>query len=126
MQPDYPVFRKRLDAALRQREPAALRAFLIAEGQWTEDTTTDPERAMWMMIATSPALAPLHADAIAWLIAHGYAEEARALGSRRGGSGQRQHVERDRRAPGRRPDTRQGPQHRSHHPRTPRSQRDHP
>jgi hypothetical protein len=87
MQPSYPDFRKRLDAVLRQRDPAALRAFLIAEGQWDAETATDPERAMWMMIATSPALAPLHADAIAWLGQHGYQEEAQTLAGRRDSTG---------------------------------------
>jgi hypothetical protein len=87
MQPSYPEFRKRLDAVLRQRDPAALRAFLLAEGQWDAGTTTDPERAMWMMIATSPALAPLHADALTWLSQHGYQEEAQALGASRGERG---------------------------------------
>lgn len=83
MQPSYSDFRPRLDAVLRQRDPAALRAFLVAEGQWDADTATDPERAMWMMIATSPALASLHAEAVTWLGAHGFQEEAQALGGRR-------------------------------------------
>lgn len=85
MSAGYPGFRRKLDAVLRQRDPRALRAFLVGEGQWDAETTTDPERAMWMMIATSPALASLHEEAIAWLATHGYAEEARTLG--RGGGG---------------------------------------
>ena len=75
----YPVFRRRLDDVLRQRDPAALRAFLIAEGQWTEATATDPEAAMWMMIATSPALANLRDDARHWLLTHGHEAEAQAI-----------------------------------------------
>jgi hypothetical protein len=83
MQPSYPEFRRRLDAVLRQRDPAALRAFLVAEGQWEENTPTNPERAMWMMIATSAALAPMHDEAIQWLEQQGYREEAAALGTKR-------------------------------------------
>ena len=82
----YPDFRRRLDSVLRQRDPAALRVFLIAEGQWGEETTTDPEAAMWMMIATSPALASDHADARQWLMTHGHEAEAQAIfGARRSG-----------------------------------------
>ena len=82
----YPDFRRRLDGVLRQRDPAALRAFLIAAGQWGEETTTDPEAAMWMMIATSPALASDHADARQWLMTHGHETEAQAIfGARRSG-----------------------------------------
>lgn len=75
----YPAFRRRLDNVLRQRDPAALRAFLIAEGQWSAETTTDPEAAMWMMIASSPALASDHAEARQWLITHGHEAEAQAI-----------------------------------------------
>lgn len=75
----YPEFRRRLDDVLRQRDPAALRAFLIAEGQWTPETTTDPEAAMWMMIATSPSLANLRDEARQWLMAHGHTAEAQAI-----------------------------------------------
>ncbi|HEY7342156.1 MAG TPA: hypothetical protein VH591_14855 [Ktedonobacterales bacterium] len=75
----YPEFRRRLDNVLRQRDPAALRAFLIAEGQWTPETVTDPEAAMWMMIATSPALANLRDEARQWLMAHGHMAEAQAI-----------------------------------------------
>lgn len=82
MHPSYPEFRRRLDEVLRQRDPAALRAFLVAEGEWQADTTTDPERAMWMMIATSPGLGELHDEAIGWLNAHGYANEASLLAQR--------------------------------------------
>ena len=80
----YPEFRRRLDTVLRQRDPTALRTFLIAEGQWSAETTTDPEAAMWMMIATSPALASDHAEARQWLMTHGHEAEARAIfGARR-------------------------------------------
>lgn len=80
----YPAFRHRLDDVLRQRNPAALRAFLIAEGQWTEETATDPEAAMWMMIATSPALASQRDEARQWLMTHGHEAEAQAIfGARR-------------------------------------------
>ncbi len=75
----YPEFRRRLDDVLRQRDPTALRTFLIAEGQWTPETATDPEAAMWMMIATSPALANLRDEARQWLMAHGHAGEAQAI-----------------------------------------------
>ena len=86
MSTPYAEFRRKLDAVLRQRDPQALRAFLIAEGQWEDSTATDPERAMWMMIATSPALAAQRDEAIGWLADHGYAEEAHALGGKGGGA----------------------------------------
>lgn len=75
----YNEFRVKLDAVLRQRDPAVLRAFLIAEGQWDADTATDAERALWLMIATSPALGDLHAAAFQWLTDHGYSAEVHAL-----------------------------------------------
>lgn len=80
MQPGYPEFRRKLDAVLRRRDAEALRRFLIEEGEWDAETTTNPERAMWMMIATSPALGDLHDEAVQWLASHGYAEEAQVLG----------------------------------------------
>jgi len=76
---NYQAFRQRLDAVLRQKDPAALRAFLVAEGQWEQDVHTDAERAMWLMIATSPALAELRDEAREWLLAHGYAAEVSAI-----------------------------------------------
>ena len=88
---DYPAFRRRLDDVLRQRDPAALRAFLIAEGQWTPETATDPEAAMWMMIATSPALANLRDEARQWLMAHGHAAEAQAIFGARPSPGKSPH-----------------------------------
>jgi hypothetical protein len=78
----YAEFREKLDAVLRQRDAAALRAFLITEGQWDADTTTDAGRALWLMIATSPALGDLHAAAFEWLTVHGYSAEVHALQGR--------------------------------------------
>ena len=72
-------FRQRLDAILRQRNPAALREFLIGEGQWEPEARTDEQAAMWMMIAASPVLADLHAEAGRWLMAHGHEHEAQAI-----------------------------------------------
>ena len=81
-------FRQRLDAVLRQRNPAELRAFLVAEGQWDPEARTDEEAAMWMMIGASPVLADLHAEAERWLMTHGHEHEAQAiLGRRRVGAG---------------------------------------
>lgn len=76
---NYQAFRQRLDVVLRQRDPAALRAFLVAEGQWDADAQTDVDMALWMMIATSKALAHLHDEARAWLMAHGHATEVNAI-----------------------------------------------
>ncbi|MBA3823208.1 MAG: hypothetical protein H0X24_04775 [Ktedonobacterales bacterium] len=53
MAEEYAIFRRDLDEVLAQRDPAALRAFMVAREEWPEDTTTDPERALWLMIATS-------------------------------------------------------------------------
>ena len=78
-QDQYQIFRERLDAVLRERAPDRLREFLIAEGQWPENTTTDTEAALWMMIATSPALTDQHQEARVWLISHGHEAEARAI-----------------------------------------------
>jgi hypothetical protein len=80
----YDGFRARLDDVLRRRDSAALRAFLVGEGQWDADTTTDPERALWLMIATSRALGNLHAEAFRWLTDHGYSAEVAALRGRSG------------------------------------------
>ena len=85
-QQDYKAFRQRLDAELRRKDPEALRAFLIAEGQWQPEQQTDTEAAMWMMIAASPALKDIHGEAERWLLTHGHEAEAGAiLGARRGG-----------------------------------------
>ncbi|MBA3825336.1 MAG: hypothetical protein H0X24_15735 [Ktedonobacterales bacterium] len=82
MSNEYAAFRHDLDEVLAQRDPAALRAFMVAREEWPEDTTTDPERALWLMIATSPGLAVLHTEALAWLRNHGYHAEADALSGR--------------------------------------------
>jgi len=76
---NYQAFRRQLDAVLRQKDPAALRAFLVTESQWEQDANTDAERAMWLMIATSPTLADLRDEAREWLLAHGYAAEVSAI-----------------------------------------------
>ncbi|MGH2514110.1 MAG: hypothetical protein ACRDHP_00490 [Ktedonobacterales bacterium] len=81
---NYKAFRARLDDVLRRGDPDALRAFLVAEGQWQPGDTTNIEAAMWMMIATSPALRPLHDEAERWLLTHGHETEASAIfGGRR-------------------------------------------
>jgi hypothetical protein len=113
VQSPYPEFRKRLDAVLNQRDPAALRDFLVAEGQWDANTATDPERAMWMMIATSPSLASMHAEAIAWLNQRGYKEEAQALGRRSGDAEPRARQSKSSGGQRRRPS---GPQHHRRQP----------
>ncbi|HLJ81674.1 MAG TPA: hypothetical protein VKT52_09325 [Ktedonobacterales bacterium] len=83
-QGSYKAFRARLDSVLRQKNPEALRTFLIAEGQWRAEDTTDTEAAMWMMIATSLALRPMHDEAERWLLTHGHETEASAIfGGRR-------------------------------------------
>ncbi len=87
-QGDTRPFRQRLDDILRTRDPDAVRDFLIAEGQWDEDAAGDTEFAMWMMIAGSPALAKLHAEAEAWLSGHGHAAEADIIAGNRKRSGQ--------------------------------------
>jgi hypothetical protein len=92
--PEYQAFRARLDAILREKAPARLRDFLVAEGQWPEDVATDVEAAQWMMIATSPALADQHEEAERWLLSHGHETEARAIfGERKSNktSSHRQH-----------------------------------
>ncbi len=81
--PDYKRFRGQLDAVLRQRDPQRLRQFLIEQGQWTEDQQTDTEAALWMMIATSPALTDMHDEAERWLLSHGHESEAQAIFARR-------------------------------------------
>jgi hypothetical protein len=81
---DKAAFRRQLDATLRQRDPDALRVFLLASGQWRTDTIpADVEASMWMMILASPALADLHSAAQAWLRAHGHEQEAELLAGRK-------------------------------------------
>jgi hypothetical protein len=81
---DKAMFRRQLDATLRQRDPDALQAFLLESGQWQEDTVpADVPAAMWMMILASPALSDLHAEAQSWLRGHGHAREAELLAGRK-------------------------------------------
>lgn len=76
---EYASFRQRLDSVLRTRDIEQVRAFLMAEGQWSSDVPADPEFAMWMMIAGAPTLKDLHAVARTWLVEYGHTEEADAL-----------------------------------------------
>ncbi len=75
----YPEFRQQLDSVLRTKNPEAVRQFLIAQGQWSEEDQPDMERAMWMMIAGSPSLRDLHSEAQVWLVSHGYQNEAEVI-----------------------------------------------
>jgi hypothetical protein len=97
-QSNYQSFRQRLDAVLRRKDPAALSAFLIAEGQWQPGDASRAEFAMWMMIAASPALADLHEEARQWLLSHGHEAEAQAI-TGRGGRGERGGGQQVRRRP---------------------------
>lgn len=74
-----PTFRQRLDAVLRTLDVAQVRGFLVDAGQWTTEKPADPEAAMWMMIAASPALRSLHGQAGRWLAEHGRVEDAQAI-----------------------------------------------
>ena len=81
---DKATFRRQLDATLRQRDPDALRAFLLDSGQWQTDTIpADVPVAMWMMILASPALSDLHIEAQSWLQSNGHTQEAELLAGRR-------------------------------------------
>jgi hypothetical protein len=81
---DARPFRQRLDDVLCMRDPEAVRAFLVAEGQWGEDEAGDIEASMWMMIAGSPGLTSLYAQAEQWLRTHGHVAEAEVIaGSRK-------------------------------------------
>lgn len=73
-----PDFRSQLDSILRNKNPEAVRQFLVAQGQWPENVA-DVERAMWLMIVGSPALRELHHEAYDWLISHGSQAEAEML-----------------------------------------------
>ncbi|HLW01522.1 MAG TPA: hypothetical protein VKT82_22895 [Ktedonobacterales bacterium] len=77
----YPEFRNQLDSVLRSKNPEAVRQFLIEQGQWDKGRA-DVEHAMWMMIAGSPSLQSLHAEAQDWLMQHGYQAEAEMLRER--------------------------------------------
>jgi hypothetical protein len=76
---DYANFRQRLDAVLRTLDVKQVQNFLVAEKQWQPGQPVDPEYAMWMMIAGSPALRDLHDHARQWLVTHGHEAEADAL-----------------------------------------------
>lgn len=76
---DYTSFRQRLDEVLRTLDVKQVSSFLIAEKQWQSGHPSDPEFAMWMMIAGSPTLHDMHEQARQWLIAHGHQEEANAV-----------------------------------------------
>ncbi len=76
---DTKQFHQQLEQVLREKNPDALRQFLVAQGQWPEDTTMDAERAMWTMILGKPTLAPFHQEAHAWLVAHGHPADAAML-----------------------------------------------
>jgi hypothetical protein len=78
----YPEFRSQLDNVLRSKDPEAVRRFLVEQGQWDESPGNDVEHAMWMMIAGSPTLQSLHAEAQDWLMQHGYQAEAEMLRER--------------------------------------------
>ncbi len=78
----YPEFRNQLDRVLRSKDSQAVRQFLVEQGQWDESRAGDVEHAMWMMIAGSPALQSLHAEAQNWLMQHGYQAEAEMLRER--------------------------------------------
>lgn len=87
---EYASFRQRLDAVLCTRNVRQVRAFLIEEAQWSLDAPSDPEFAMWLMIAGTPTLKDLHAEAREWLIQHGHAAEADAVLNRDQGGGKQQ------------------------------------
>lgn len=83
---DYASFRQRLDAVLRTRDVQQVKSFLIAENQWSSDVPSDPEFAMWLMIAGTPTLKELHTEARRWLVTHGHEEAAEAVLRRTQGS----------------------------------------
>jgi len=85
---DYASFRQRLDVELRTRDVRQVRAFLIEEEQWTLDQPTDPEYAMWLMIAGTPTLKDLHTEARQWLVQHGHEEAVDAVFGRNQGGNQ--------------------------------------
>lgn len=87
---DYINFRQRLDNVLRTLDVKQVQDFLIAERQWSPGTPADPEFAMWMMIAGTPSLRDLHAQARQWLLNHGHEADAAAVLGGGKGSGGRQ------------------------------------
>ncbi len=76
---EYTNFRQRLDAILRTLDVKQVREFLIALDQWSAEAPSDPEFAMWMMIAGSPTLRDLHERAREWLVTHGHEDDAEAI-----------------------------------------------
>ncbi len=76
---EYVSFRQRLDAVLRTLDVKQVQEFLIAEKQWSEGQPSDPEFAMWMMIAGTPSLKNLHDRAYQWLMTHGHEADAEAF-----------------------------------------------
>jgi hypothetical protein len=87
---DYASFRQRLDAVLRTMDMKQVQSFLIAEKQWQPGQPTDPEYAMWMMIAGSQTLRDLHEEARKWLVSHGHEADAQAVLGRGQGAGNKQ------------------------------------
>ncbi len=76
---EYVSFRQRLDAVLRTLDVKQVQEFLIAEKQWSEGQPSDPEFAMWMMIAGTPSLRHLHERAYEWLMTHNHEADAAAF-----------------------------------------------
>ncbi len=76
---DSSSFRQRLDAVLRTLDVKQVQEFLIAEKQWDEGQPSDPEFAMWMMVAGTPSLSNLHDRAYEWLTTHGHEADAAAF-----------------------------------------------
>jgi len=76
---EYVSFRQRLDAVLRTLDVKQVQEFLIAEKQWSEGQPSEPEFAMWMMVAGSPSLRNLHERAYEWLMTHGHEADATAF-----------------------------------------------
>ena len=72
-------FRQRLDVVLRTLDVKQVQEFLIAEKQWSEGQPSDPEFAMWMMVAGAPTLRTLHDRAYQWLMTHGHEADAAAF-----------------------------------------------
>ncbi len=76
---DHSSFRQRLDAVLRTLDVKQVQEFLIAEKQWDEGQPSNPEFAMWMMVAGTPSLSNLHDRAYEWLMMHGHEADAAAF-----------------------------------------------
>src|SRR2546423_827716 len=76
---DYASFRQELDTVLRTLDVKQVQDFLITRGQWSPGVPTDPEFAMWLMIAGSATLQDLHGRASEWLVNHGHEAEAQAV-----------------------------------------------